>query len=448
MSGHALNGRSGRASHAHRDRGRGRPHHGAGRWRLPILLPTLAAAVALLAGCSGTRTGPPNAPKATASPTAISPTSDSNDNVLRLVVPPGPVQNGNIASDADWVTPFENQTGCRVELKNANTDAQAFTLLTQGTGDSYYDGILASPEVAGQLINDRAAAPLDTSRITGYPELSARLRDTSVEVSGGTVYGVPYLWDSYVTGYDVGKVNPAPQGWSAVFAPSSAAKYAGKITVPDSPATLALAALYLKSAQPSLGISDPFELTKPQLAAAAQAVSAIHSSVGTFWSQDSSVIGQLGDGQDVLGAVMTHQIVQLARAGLPTAGVPAPATAAGAGTTIGWVYSWLMSAHAPNTTCTYKWLSWSASRYVQEHAAVWSNVAPAAPSACRGATAALCSEFHEADLATARNLIFEHLPVKDCGNGQTGCTDYAQWQAAWQHITGPTDGPSGQPTGG
>jgi hypothetical protein len=32
--------------------------------------------------------------------------------------------------------------------------------------------------------------------------------------------------------------------------------------------------------------------------------------------------------------------------------------------------------------------------------------------------------------------VFERLPASDCGGGQTGCADYAQWQADWQHITG------------
>ena len=177
--------------------------------------------------------------------------------------------------------------------------------------------------VAGQLIRAGAVQPLDVQRITGYAQLSPRLRSAPSEVSGSTVYGMPYSWDSYVTGYDAGTVRPAPQAWSSLFAPASAARYAGKITLPDDPVTLALAALYLKSAQPSLGISDPFQLTGPQLAAAVQAVNAVRRGVDTYWTRDSLVIGQLGDGQDVLGAVLRHQIVEMARAGLPTAAVPA-----------------------------------------------------------------------------------------------------------------------------
>src|SRR5258707_3066291 len=41
-------------------------------------------------------------------------------------------------------------------------------------------------------------------------------------------------------------------------------KYKGQVTVPDNPIQIADAAVYLKKHQPSLGITDPYELTQPQ----------------------------------------------------------------------------------------------------------------------------------------------------------------------------------------
>ena len=384
MSGKALNARS--RPYAWRGNRAGKPSRSTSRRGLPVVAPALAAALVLLAGCSGTPAAAPQA-GATAAATA-SPGSTASAvparGVIRLVVSPGPVQNGNVDPKVDWVTPFERQTGCLVVLKNASTDAQAVNDVNRGTGRSYYNGVLGSPEVLGQLAAAKALQPLNVQRIAGYAALSPRLRGAASELFGGQVYGMPYSWDSYVTGYDAGKVRPAPQGWSALFAPASAAQYAGKITLPDSPVTLALAALYLKSAQPSLGISDPFELTKPQLAAAVQAVSAVRPSVGTFWNQDSVVVGQLGDGQDLLGAVLSHQIVEMSRAGLPTAGVPSPTEAAGPGTAVGEVLSWMVTSKAPETDCMYRWLSWSASASVQERVSAWTANAPANPAACRG----------------------------------------------------------------
>jgi putative spermidine/putrescine transport system substrate-binding protein len=83
----------------------------------------------------------------------------------------------------------------------------------------------------------------------------------------------------------------------------------------------------------------------------------------------------------------------------------------------------------------YKWLSWSASPDVQEGVSAFTSDAPANPAACRGAAAANCSQYHESSLPVARNIVFEHLPVGDCGNGQAGCTTYEQWQTAWQRVS-------------
>jgi putative spermidine/putrescine transport system substrate-binding protein len=72
---------------------------------------------------------------------------------------------------------------------------------------------------------------------------------------------------------------------------------------------------------------------------------------------------------------------------------------------------------------------------VQESVSAFTSDAPANPAACRGAAAANCSQYHESSLPVARNIVFEHLPVGDCGNGQAGCTTYEQWQTAWQRVS-------------
>ena len=55
-----------------------------------------------------------------------------------------------------------------------------------------------------------------------------------------------------------------PTSWGAIYDP----KNKGKITIPDNPIQIADAALYLSKTKPSLGIKDPYELTKAQLDAA------------------------------------------------------------------------------------------------------------------------------------------------------------------------------------
>ncbi len=77
-------------------------------------------------------------------------------------------------------------------------------------------------------------------------------------------YGVSLQWGPNVLMYNTKDFTTAPTSWCVLYDP----KYKGKVTVPDNPIQIADAALYLKTDQPSLGITDPYELTQPQFQAA------------------------------------------------------------------------------------------------------------------------------------------------------------------------------------
>ena len=339
----------------------------------------------VLAACTGTRSGPPT-PSAKAAATSV--TSSANPNFIRVMVPPGLVQDGTLDPKTDWVTPFEQQSGCLVRLTTEPTDADAYHDLTTGTGSSFYSAVLASPELAGQLIGAKAVAPLDTKHISGYSRISPRLASAAPEMSGTTAYGQPYLWDSYVTGYDAGKVKPAPDTWTSLFSPSSAKAYAGKITVPQAPVTLALAALYLKSSQPCAGNHRPvradLEPADRGPARGGGRPSRHRHLLAHRQRGRRAARGRAGRARR--GADPPDQRDDAAS--LPTAGVPALTQAAGSGTAVAYLDSWLVTSHAPNSSCTYKWLSWMTSDYVQERASAFTNAAPVVPAACAGPAAA------------------------------------------------------------
>jgi len=75
---------------------------------------------------------------------------------------------------------------------------------------------------------------------------------------------VSLQWGPNTLLYNTTKVKPAPTSWSAIYSP----KYKGKVTVPDNPIQIADAALYLSKTNPSLGITDPYELNQKQFDAA------------------------------------------------------------------------------------------------------------------------------------------------------------------------------------
>ena len=63
----------------------------------------------------------------------------------------GYVEDGSNDPAYDWVTPFEDETGCKVTVKYADTSDEMVTLMRQG-GGSVYDGVSASGDATNRLI--------------------------------------------------------------------------------------------------------------------------------------------------------------------------------------------------------------------------------------------------------------------------------------------------------
>ena len=68
------------------------------------------------------------------------------------------------------------------------------------------------------------------------------------------------------------------------------AKYRGEITIPNNPIQIADAALYLSKTKPSLGITDPYELTQTQFNAAVNLLKSQKPLVKKYWDVGSDEI--------------------------------------------------------------------------------------------------------------------------------------------------------------
>jgi putative spermidine/putrescine transport system substrate-binding protein len=378
----------------------------------------VVAALALISACSA------GGVQTSATPMASIGAAEGS---LRLVSLPGYVEDGSTDVRVDWVGSFEKRTGCKVSFTQVTTGSQLVQKLESGSGGNY-DGAIAPADVGGQLIADHAVAPLNTQLLTGYTAIDRRLRTLSGVASGGKAYGVPFVWTPYTLGYNSSSVTTAPAGWGAVYNPSLAASHAGKISLPDSPFTLAQAALYLRAAQPGLQITNPYELTAKQLDAAVGLLRGVRTSDTQYWSSDPGVVSQFATGAAVLGSVLPRNVDALAKAGQPVA------SASPSQGTTGEVDSWMMGANPPDPNCMYQWLNWSVSEFVQRLVAAWLGVAPANPAACDALGSKFCGAYHADDPAYLDNVAFQQLPVADCGNGKKNCMTLSDWQNAWARV--------------
>ncbi|HEY8480748.1 MAG TPA: extracellular solute-binding protein [Spirillospora sp.] len=358
----------------------------------------------------------------------VASTLGPGEGALTLVTLPGSVESGTSDPRVDWVTPFEERTGCKVGLKVARTPEE-MTDLMRDRGRRY-DGVVAPPEVAGQLIAERQATPVNTDLVDGFKKLEPKLR--RLLRRDGRQYGVPYVWGANLLMYDTRAV-PPPSSWAALFDPDEAGRHSRKLIMRDSPLAIAEAALYLRRKRPKLKIDDPYSLTPAQLRAAGRVLARQRPHVGEYWRRPADAVSAFAGGRAVLGQGWPYHVDVLTRASRPVqAVVPSEGVT-------GWMDAWMIGARVEHPNCMYQWLQWTASPDVQQQVAEWTGVAPANPQACSGdrLKPGFCSAYHVGDRDYLDDVIFAHTPTKSCDGESDGndCTDYTEWRRTWIEAT-------------
>jgi putative spermidine/putrescine transport system substrate-binding protein len=344
---------------------------------------------------------------------------------LNVLAWPGYAEDGSTDKAVDWVTPFEEKTGCQTNVKPFNTSDEAVSLMSKGG----YDVVSASGDATLRLIAAGDVEPINTDLVPNYADVAPFLKDQDFNSVEGQMYGIPHGWGANLLMYNKDEVSPAPTSWSAVF--DDASTYAGKVTAYDSPIYIADAALYLMNTQPDLGITNPYALDQKQLDAAMDLLKTQKESVGEYWSDYTKEIDAFKSGTSVVGT--TWEIIgQLAKADAPVEYfLPEEGST-------GWSDTWMVGADSKNKNCAYMWLDWIASPEVQAQVAEWFGEAPANVKACDFTTIkGFCDDYHVTDEAYADKIWYWTTPIKACLDGRdTECTDYQAWTDAWTEIKG------------
>jgi putative spermidine/putrescine transport system substrate-binding protein len=328
-----------------------------------------------------------------------------------------------------WVKPFQTQTGCQVARKYAGSSDEMVTLMRQG-GGTQYDLVSASGDASLRLIKAGDVAEVNPALIPDFANFIPALKDPPHNTVGGKHYGISLQWGPNTLLYDTAKVTPKPTSWAVLYDP----RYKGQITVPDNPIQIADAALYLSKKDPSLGITDPYELNQKQFDAAIALLRTQKPLVKKYWALASDEIDLFKNGDALLGASWPYQTNTL-----KAAKVKVDDTIPTEGAT-GWADTWMLSAHSKHPNCAYLWMKWVSTPKVQAQQAIYFGETPANTKACAimdTLSKGSCAQYHADAPASYFNQIkFWKTPVADCGNGKTDCIPYSGWQKAWTELRG------------
>ncbi len=342
---------------------------------------------------------------------------------------PGYIERGANDPTVDWVTGFEKETGCTVKVKDAATSDEMVQLINGGG----YDLVTASGDASLRLVYGGSVQEIDVTRIPSYSKVDPRLQNAAWNTVDGNHYGVPYQWGPNVLMYNTTVFPAAPTSWDVVFKemqlPDGKSNkdrvqgYVGPIYIAD-------AAQYLKSAQPDLGITDPYELTQKQFDAAVGLLKEQRKIAPKYWGDYAGQVEDFKSEGFVAAPSWPYQVNLLLADGQPIA-----STIPQEGAT-GWADTTMMASKAPHPNCAYLWLEHSIDPKVQGDVAYWFGSNPSVPEGCK-ASELLGAEGCKANgYDTFDKIAFWKTPIADCGNGQKDCVTYDKWVEAFTGIVG------------
>jgi putative spermidine/putrescine transport system substrate-binding protein len=358
-------------------------------------------------------------------------TIGEGEGALSLIAWPG-------YTEKDWVKPFEDETGCKVDVKYGNTSDDMVNLIRNNPGQ--YDGVSASGDATNRLIASGDVSAIDPAL---FPELSDVIpslnpstgSNTAHYVVDGRVYGVPYMYGPNFLMFNTDEVTTPPDSWDVVFEPQidgAANPYAGKVTAYDSAIYIADAALYLKAHQPDLGIEDPYELTSDQLDAATELLKQQSSMITKYWAIYTDEIDGFDSGDMVIGTAWPVNQQYITK-------VPVDNVIPSEGVT-GWADTWMLTSDAPHPNCMLKWMEYTLHPDVQEQVALFYGATPSNASTCSGLDKKLgeaASIYHCGDDEFLSAIALWKTPLAECGDDRGAtCMDYNAWTEKWLSVRG------------
>jgi putative spermidine/putrescine transport system substrate-binding protein len=345
------------------------------------------------------------------------------------------VEDGSNDPNADWVTGFEEETGCQVNVTIGDSSDQMFTLMQTGN----FDLVSASGDASNRLMAAGEAAPINVELIPNYADVFEGLKLKPHNSMDGVPYGVPHGRGANLLLFNTEQVTPEPDSWSIVWDPASpwAETVAGtkKVTAYGFPIYIADAAVYLMATQPELGITNPYALDETQFQAAVDLLKQQRTMIDRYWTSLQDEISGFQSGDFLAGTTWQVTANMLGASDPPT---PVKAILPKEGST-GWSDTWMLSTKAQHPNCAYLFMNHIISPEANAMATEYFGEAPANQKACAlTSNPDHCDIYHATDESYFENVYYWATPQAECLDGRTDvvCKDFSEWTAAWTEIQG------------
>lgn len=351
------------------------------------------------------------------------------EGAVNIVAWPGYIERGETDKAYDWVTEFEKETGCKVNVKTANTSDEMVSLMNEGG----FDLVTASGDASLRLVAGKRVQPVNLDLIPSFKTVDERLQNAPWYTVDGVHYGVPYQWGPNVLMYNTDTFKEPPKSWNVVFEEMTlpdGKSNKGRVQAYDGPIYVADAANYLMAHKPELGIKDPYELNEDQYKAALDLLRVQRTLVGRYWHDAAIQVDDFQNEGVVASSSWPFQVNTLVAAKQPIA-----STIPEEGAT-GWADTTMMHADAANPNCAYMWMEHSLKPKVQGDLASWFGSVPVVPAACQGNELLGDEGCKTNGFDNFDKIKFWKTPTSKCATQGDQCVPYYRWVSDYIGVIG------------
>jgi spermidine/putrescine transport system substrate-binding protein len=149
--------------------------------------------------------------------------------------------------------------------------------------------------------------PIDTERLTNWPDLFERLKSVPGSQVGGKQLFIPVDWGTTSVAYRSDLVESPEQSYRLLWD----SRYAGKLSIgEDATETVMMAALLA-------GVADPFDMSDGDLARVRKLLASQKSLLKFYWSDDTVIKAAISSGDIVATSMWSDTFRSLKQKGVP-----------------------------------------------------------------------------------------------------------------------------------
>jgi spermidine/putrescine transport system substrate-binding protein len=238
--------------------------------------------------------------------------------------------------DPTILDPFEQaHPGVEVQTATFNSNAQAAAKIKGGFGTDVIEVCL---DESSPLVDNGLLAPIDTSKITGWPDMVPSMQSAQGVTEDGKTWLVPLSAGPHGLIYDVDAFTEPPTSWADLYDPS----LQGQVALDGGGGLTPLAVTAL-----AMGIDDPMAMTPDQIAEVRDYMIDNRGQFRTFADSDSDTINLFKSGEITLTDGGLGTTAKLQKEGVNVEWV-APTEGA-----LSWICGFGISSEAENVAGAY-----------------------------------------------------------------------------------------------